>query len=239
MFPFGFSVEELLTVVVVLTIAGGYRSQFLGASRNAGVFVGRTVGFIRQKREQVFTSKSQKREIESLHNQLSAAVSELQHIRYGIRTASPIDVSHRTEQGSEESSKRPSAEQRSLQDADDSAPNHSASISTMLSESREQAAPFNIVDPLSSAGVGSSRQHGADGLQGKLPHELFEQIGDVDPSCPATYIAGVRLVPISAKDVMAVGKGPHTGSHIAKDALLEREVAEKASSVFGLGERQS
>jgi hypothetical protein len=237
MFPFGFSLEELCAVAFVLTVAGGYRSHFLGACRHAGVFVGRTVGFIRQKRDQVFTSKLQKREIESLHQQISAAMSELQQIRYGIRTTKPIDGSHFAKHGPEMST-RDSGEKQSVDDTALSAPYQSETKSKMPSNPRESAAPFNIVDPLNSARVCAPQRRDADEEQGKLPRELFEQIEGIDPSGRISYIGGVRHVPISAKDVMPADQGSHTGSHIAKDALLERKVAEKASSIFGEIDKQ-
>jgi hypothetical protein len=65
----------------------GYKKQFLEYARKSGVFVGRSVGFIRQKRDQVFTSSKQKAEMDALQNQLSDAMSQLQFIRHDIRSS--------------------------------------------------------------------------------------------------------------------------------------------------------
>lgn len=87
MFPFGFSLEELFYLSLILTVAGGYRETFLRASRNGGLFVGRAVGFIRQKREQVFASSAQRQEMQALQRQMSDALSELHSMRHNIRSA--------------------------------------------------------------------------------------------------------------------------------------------------------
>jgi hypothetical protein len=116
MFPFGFSLQELFFFTVVLAVAGGvsqlpesiqrerrfehrqasikptdgcsgYKTQFIQYSRNGGVFVGRAVGFIRQKRDQVFTSSAQRAELDAMQQQLADAMSQMQSIRHDIRNS--------------------------------------------------------------------------------------------------------------------------------------------------------
>lgn len=119
MFPFDLSFQDIFIVGVVLTVAGGttlstpcdsattprhgvaydhtylchatgYKEQFLRYSRQGGMFVGRAVGFIRQKRDQVFTSTAQKAEMEALQQQLSDAMAQMQFIRHDIRSSTRL-----------------------------------------------------------------------------------------------------------------------------------------------------
>lgn len=68
----------------------GYKKQFLQYSHSGGRFVGRAVGFIRQKRDQVFTGSGQRKELDALQQQLQEAMSQMQHIRYDIRSSARI-----------------------------------------------------------------------------------------------------------------------------------------------------
>ena len=71
-------------------VCAGYKKQFFQYSRSSGKFVGRAVGFIRQKRDQVFTSSGQQKELTALQQQLEEAMSQMQHIRYDIRSSARI-----------------------------------------------------------------------------------------------------------------------------------------------------
>jgi hypothetical protein len=68
----------------------GYKKQFLQYSREGGRFVGRAVGFVRQKRDQVFTSSGHRKELNALQQQLEDAMSQMQHIRYDIRSSTRL-----------------------------------------------------------------------------------------------------------------------------------------------------
>lgn len=45
------------------------------------------MGFIRQQRDQVFSSSGQQKELNALQQQLQDAMSQMQHIRYDIRSS--------------------------------------------------------------------------------------------------------------------------------------------------------
>jgi hypothetical protein len=119
MFPFGFSFNEILFVAAALGIAGGklrrssyhnaagtlqrvrwphdfaslagYRESMLRFSRSGGVYVGRVIGVIRQKREQILSGSNQA-EVKALRAQLSDAMQQMHSIRYevaGVARMSP------------------------------------------------------------------------------------------------------------------------------------------------------
>lgn len=71
-------------------MSAGYKKEFFQYSRSGGKFVGRAVGFIRNKRDQVFTSSGQRKELDALQQQLGDAMSQMQNIRYDIRSSTRI-----------------------------------------------------------------------------------------------------------------------------------------------------
>jgi hypothetical protein len=247
MFPLGFTFEELFYMGLVLTFAGGYREQFLRVSRNSGVFVGRTVGFIRQKRDQVFTSTAQKAEMNALQSQLSEAMNQLQCIRHDIRSStSPL-----------QGSAAPAAHGSGQIPHQTMTANHLASSSTGEPQVHTAPSPpahpaegdggvrteaavpraahsFDLSNPLVHGDRTESMREKPSAVEDMLsPEQRFRQLAQPDDSGRTIYISGVPLIPISASAAGRMGgkrMGLLTGSHIAEDAILEQEVASEAGA---------
>ena len=225
MFPFGFSFEELFILGAIVIVAGGYPEHFTRYARNGGVFVGRAVGFIRQKRDQVFASSQQKAEMQSMQSQLAEAMSQLQYIRHDIR------YSHRP--SPTPSSSLPTAEainahslRKQMDDHTQQSPNQRPSASAEAGH----AVPFDVAAPLTPEGTHTASERCA-------AQQRFRGITPESASGRTVYVAGKPLIPVSAA---AAGRLPErrnanvTGSHIAEEALLEQEVAAQASQVLGM-----
>ena len=233
MWPFGFSLQELLGLGMVLTVAGGYRAQFLRASKRGGLFVGRAVGFIRKQRDQVFSSTAQKRELDSLHQQLSEAMSELQHIRHDIRSsARPFSSDCSSQQPFVAQNNAPTAAAMMGEAIATASPVHSTSLSTTAA----QSVTFDAADPLHAAGPSElkaeSTLHLKEGVYS--PAERFKALQTVSVGGKTVYIGGVPLVPVSAADVRTKANvgGATCGSQIVSEALEEQEVADQVTSVL-------
>eukprot|EP00892_Ulva_mutabilis_P012230 jgi/Ulvmu1/937/UM102_0020.1 len=141
MFPFDLSFQDIFLFGVVLTVAGGYKEPFLKYSRQGGLFVGRAVGFIRQKRDQVFTSTAQKEEMEALQQQLSDAMAQMQYIRHDIRSSTRISRAYMSQPGDREVP------------VDAAGQGTAAAQSTdhrRADDQRNASLPFRANDPLSS-----------------------------------------------------------------------------------------
>lgn len=234
MWPFGFSLQELLGLSVVLTVAGGYRSHFLQASRRGGLFVGRAVGFIRQKRDQVFTSTAQKRELDSLHQQLSDAMSELQNIRYDIRSSArpfPADASRSQTLAARGSGPGAAAAEVPNDHAESAVPRAESPTSNNARVPPRSIA-FDAADPLGTASQPAAA--GQLGEAGTSPAKRFNALKTTSDAGKTVHIGGVPLVAVSAADVRPKGRkrGPTTGSHIVSDALDEQEIADQVTRVL-------
>ena len=246
MLPFGFSFEELFYLGVFLTVAGGYRQSFLKASRSGGVFVGRAVGFIRQKRQQVFASSTQRAEMEALQSQLSDAMSQLSYIRHDIRSSTRPLRGGAGMAGHDAAKEHPSSAavtQQAASSQQDAAHGDAGTAADVQDSSRTRAAPtLDLANPMASATADAATtpqvQNVAAPAANHSPGTLsaqqrFEQLQVEDPSGKTVYIGGVPLIPVSAAAAnrgTAQRSGPVTGSELAEEALREQAVARKAAA---------
>jgi hypothetical protein len=251
MFPFGFSFEELFYAGAFLTIAGGYRASFLRYSRNGGVFVGRVVGFIRQKREQVFASSKQRAEMEALQSQLSDAMNQLNFIRHDIRSStraaypapSPSVPPEAGAGNARQSAHPPPGSQHvpspAASQSADARPLPFAGASGPGQPHPDGSGRFDAADPMGAAmtqaSPAGSPSPSLSGTATQTAAQRFQSLVVEDPSGRTVYIGGVPLIPVSAAaagHAPAKRQGHLTGSHIAEEALREQEVAQRAAALL-------
>lgn len=254
MFPFGFSLEELFYLSVFLAVAGGYRDTFVRASRSGGVFVGKAVGFIRQKREQVFASSAQRQEMQALQQQMSDALSELHSMRHHVRSSASFESSRvpsssqpqraiahgalevapqgaTVQQHSDgRRSESVNASTATQQEAHDSGSEMPASTSPVHSATQRSSTDNPLrcpADPQHSSPPATAHATSAAASSGEAlsPQQRYQQLHVEDSSGHTVYIAGVPLIPVTAA---AAGRAPEkrTGS-LTGSHIAEEALAEQ------------